>query len=139
MPPPISPDSVLHRYYRCVNTRQFDEAASLISVDCEFSHTATREHTSGPRGFRALIDGWLQAAPDLTLTPESVTPLEPDLFSVRLSLRGHFHGDITFGPSVMSGEGKAFAIRGIHRVRIRDGQIVRSEFTFDPVDLARLV
>ena len=130
--------ALIQRYYELFNARRFADAAALISDGCEFSHTATREHAHGRRGFRALVDEWLQTVPDLTLTPDSISELETDLLSVRICLQGHFHGDFAIGGYLMPGTGQAFLLRGIHRLRVRDGLIVRSEFTFDPVDLLRL-
>jgi steroid delta-isomerase-like uncharacterized protein len=129
---------VVERYYELFNAHRFADAAALISDDCDFSHTATRQHAHGRRGFQALVDDWLQAVPDLSLTPESVSDLEPGLVSVRVCLRGHFRGDFAIGGHVVSGSGQAFVIRGIHRIRVRDDLIVHSEFTFDPADLLRV-
>src|SRR3954469_14485665 len=121
--PDLSAESILHKYYECFNAPRFTEAAKPLSPDCDFFHTATREHAQGRRGFRVLIDQWLNFVPDMTITPESVTQLGDGLLSARVRLRGHLRGDLQIGPSVISGNGQRLAIRGIHRVRVQDGQI----------------
>jgi len=138
VPSPQAAEALVHQYYQYFNARRFDDAAGLLSVDCEFSHTGTREHAHGRRGYRALVDEWMRAAPDVTLTAESITHLADDLLSVRIHLRGHFRGEFAVGAAVIEGTGRAFSMRGVHRIQVLDGRIVRSEFTFDPADLARL-
>jgi hypothetical protein len=59
-----SGERVIIEYYACMNARRLDAGAALVSDDCEFIHTATRERTRGPLGYRVLLGGWLSAAFD---------------------------------------------------------------------------
>jgi len=127
---------LIHRYYECFNARRVADGGALVSPDCEFNHLATRDHARGPRGYAALVDDWVKAAPDVTLEPEQIVGIEPGTFRVVLRLRGHFDGPFDIGPMALNGDGQAFDFVGIHQVVIRAGLIVASTFSYDRKDLA---
>jgi predicted ester cyclase len=123
--------TVVRAYYACMNARRLDEGAALVSPDCVFSHATTRERAYGPGGYRTLVQGWLDAAPDFRITADAIASDRDGEFRVAVRLRGHLDGPFQFGPIVVQGDGQSFDIAGTHVIGVRDGLIVRSDFSFD--------
>jgi hypothetical protein len=131
-----SPDEeLIRRYYAAFNARRFADAAGLVSHDCEFHHLPTRERARGPNGYLALVEEWVAAAPDVTLTPEHIAVLADGVYRVQLRVRGRFDGAFEFRPlQPVDGAGKPFDFLGVHDITIRDGAMVVSRFSYDVAD-----
>jgi hypothetical protein len=120
------------------NERKLRDAAALVADTCAFTHLATRAHASGPRGYLAIAEEWLRAAPDAHTTVESIETLGPGHYRVQLVGRGHRTGEFELGSAVRTGgDGKAFELRATQEIRIADGRITAAILAFDRGDLAR--
>lgn len=134
---PVDSDiRVLRRYYDLFNARKLKEAARLVAPDCEFEHVPTKAQAHGPRGYVALAEDWLRRVPDAVSTVESIQPLEPGIYRVRVVMSGTLSSDVERGRDASAaGRGRRFETRATQRIRVQDGLIVSARLAYDPSEL----
>jgi steroid delta-isomerase-like uncharacterized protein len=128
--------AVIRRYYELFNARQLEDAAALVSDDCTFEHTPTRNRAVGRRGYLAMATDWLNAFPDASVKVEKIVTLRPTVYQVTLRGRGHRDGEFELSGRVrVPPDGKAFEFVATQEMHIVDGRITASTLSYNRAEL----
>lgn len=133
----MSSEEIARLYYQYFNERRLDEATELVDPQAVFHTLPTRQRLFGKAGYRAVVDGWLNAFEDARLDVQSIAVVGP-VVQVGFMGRGTHTGDLVLGDALsVPATGRATELPFRDTLEIRDGLIVRAELDFDVLDLKR--